>query len=688
MYNPPRAIVAAQGRKGGMGNGSVAKSRTGSYVSIAAITLSCIIYAIAEVRISSRAAVRAKLTPAGGSVDAAVRVSFRIQVCRMSDNLSGLPTTQHKSACADDGKQSTISARSGQLCYILVCLSALFFGYIAVAHQPTYDFLTKREGVIDTLTFPVFLLAGIAVVAAALTERRLLPRCGYILGGIALLFFAGEESSWGQHIIGFATPDFMADLNHQEEFNIHNLNALYDVISPANQNVALFMLYLVACAAFFARKSRILGIPSPPILITLALFIGTSFDLNVLTLYGYRALFLLLLLVALLSRNAGLFIATATSLSISLCVYYVFNHHWSHHGIPLINSRELGEYLFSVCCLFYAMTALLDQRTARQKIAASVAAFKSATALPSIRIKAPPFPDIGRKSFVGSSGSALTPWTGICALIIAGSVGLTLMAHLHARADAAAFQETLLLTRTAGPAARSNFDVYTDGRDLRYFKQPCAYADLKSTFFLGVFPQNVDDLPVGQRQNGFANLDFEFGQYGGMQDGACAAKVRLPDYEIARISTGQYTSDDGVATNLWLAEFPVNEYRADAAAFQETLSLTRTIEPTARSNFDVYIDGRELHYFKQRCGYADIKSTFFLGVFPQNVDELPIGQRQNGFENLDFDFGQYGQMIDDACAAKVRLPGYEIARISTGQYTWDADGAPTNIWIAEFPVDK
>ena len=116
--------------------------------------------------------------------------------------------------------------------------------------------------------------------------------------------------------------------------------------------------------------------------------------------------------------------------------------------------------------------------------------------------------------------------------------------------------------------------------------------------------------------------------------------------------------------------------------------LTRTLEPAARSNFDVYIDGRELHYFKQRCGYADVKATFFLGVFPQNVDNLPVGRRQNGFENLDFDFGQYGQMIDDACAAKVRLPDYEIDRISTGQYTSDADGAPTNIWVAEFPVNK
>ena len=308
---------------------------------------------------------------------------------RMSDNLSGLPATQRKSACADDDQQSTIGARLGQLCCIFVCLHALFFGYMDVAHQPIYDLLTKREGTVEILTFAAFLLGGVVLFAAALATRRPLPRCAYVLGGIALLFFAGEESSWGQHIIGFATPNFLVDLNIQREFNIHNNKAFADVVGFSEQMAVIFTLCLAACATFFARKNRILGIPSPPILLTLAILItvsyfytnyrGTSLDLDSLTLYGV----LLLLMVALLSRNAGLFIATAVSLSISLYAYYVFHHHWTHHGISL-NSRELGEYLFSVCCFFYALHALLDQRAARQKIAASVAAFTAA--LPSIRI--------------------------------------------------------------------------------------------------------------------------------------------------------------------------------------------------------------------------------------------------------------------------------------------------------------
>lgn len=286
-----------------------------------------------------------------------------------------------------------------QFCYIIFCLHILFFGYIAVAHHPIYGFLTRSEGAVEFLTFVAFLLGGVALFAAALTTRRLLTRCAYVFGGIVLLFFAGEEISWGQRIIGFATPDFLADLNFQGEFNIHNIRAVDEVVGFSAQRAMILMLCLAGCAAFFARKNRIFGIPSPPILLTLTLLLtmsyfrigygGAIFNFESLTLFGYGWLFLLLLMAALLAMNARLFIATAAALSIALCTDYVFHHYLSHHAFNLA-FREPGEYLFSICCLFYALTALLDQRTARQKIAASVAAIKSATALPSIRIKSPP----------------------------------------------------------------------------------------------------------------------------------------------------------------------------------------------------------------------------------------------------------------------------------------------------------
>jgi len=54
------------------------------------------------------------------------------------------------------------------------------------------------------------------LLAAALKGRHLFPRCVYILGGVVMVFFGGEEINWGQRIIRFETPAFLANLNTQE----------------------------------------------------------------------------------------------------------------------------------------------------------------------------------------------------------------------------------------------------------------------------------------------------------------------------------------------------------------------------------------------------------------------------------------------------------------------------------------
>lgn len=89
--------------------------------------------------------------------------------------------------------------------------------------------------------------------------------------------------------------------------------------------------------------------------------------------------------------------------------------------------------------------------------------------------------------------------------------------------------------------------MYADGTVLRYVKRPCGSEDSKASFFLHVFPTDVEDLPDHRREYGFDNLDFSFGQYRqdlGI-DGSCEAAVALPEYPIARIRTGQYIPNEG-----------------------------------------------------------------------------------------------------------------------------------------------
>ena len=66
-------------------------------------------------------------------------------------------------------------------------------------------------------------------------------------------------------------------------------------------------------------------------------------------------------------------------------------------------------------------------------------------------------------------------------------------------------------------------------------------------------PADADELPEERKEYGFDNLDFNLPERGGEMDGGCFAVVKLPEYQIASISTGQYTADGQV----WSEELEV-----------------------------------------------------------------------------------------------------------------------------------
>ena len=68
----------------------------------------------------------------------------------------------------------------------------------------------------------------------------------------------------------------------------------------------------------------------------------------------------------------------------------------------------------------------------------------------------------------------------------------------------------------------------------------------------------MNDLPDHRRWHSFDNLDFNFYGRGVILDGRCIATVALPEYDITRISTGQYVPVAGGFNNLWKEEFPFN----------------------------------------------------------------------------------------------------------------------------------
>jgi len=85
--------------------------------------------------------------------------------------------------------------------------------------------MAGERGFVELATVAV-LLPAVVLGVMLFARRRKLPRhvgWGMLLVALAALYFAGEEASWGQHVLGFATPRRWAQINSQRECNLHNL---------------------------------------------------------------------------------------------------------------------------------------------------------------------------------------------------------------------------------------------------------------------------------------------------------------------------------------------------------------------------------------------------------------------------------------------------------------------------------
>ncbi len=222
------------------------------------------------------------------------------------------------------------------------------------------------------------------------------------------------------------------------------------------------------------------------------------------------------------------------------------------------------------------------------------------------------------------------------------------------------------------------FDLYRHGNRLTYIKEICRATDTQPRFYLHLTPQNVTDLPPDRRPHGFDNLDFNFVHQGGMFDGKCLATIKLPNYNIATVKTGQFTPG---LKRIWSVEFALDVPQAVIESRRAEYAAVTAGMPLSRGVFDIYRHGDRLTYVKENCRPADMQPRFYLHLIPQNVTDLPPNRRQHGFDNLNFDFANQGTLFDGKCLATVELPDYEIAAIQIGQFTPDG----SRIWQAEFP---
>ena len=103
-------------------------------------------------------------------------------------------------------------------------------------------------------------------------------------------------------------------------------------------------------------------------------------------------------------------------------------------------------------------------------------------------------------------------------------------------------------------------------------------------------------------------------------------------------------------------------------------------ERVARSEFDIYRNGKLLIYTKAPCSEEELAPPFFLNVQPVDVRDLPNNRQQYGFEHFFYDhLGLYALWLGERCAFVRKLPEYDVRRVTTGQVQ---EGK--HLWLGEF----
>lgn len=183
---------------------------------------------------------------------------------------------------------------------LVVVLSPLVLNY------DQWWVLIRRElGIIElaTLTFLFTAIVAAVTLIRRATHAPREARVWYVVLAVGCFYFAGEEASWGQHVLGFQPPESIREANMQEEFNIHNIDSPLRYVFNKIPRFLTIMFCLWVCGLIplwwrhhcrknpeAALKNRELSfwLPGPTIAFTGIFAACTSFPRTLVENLGYE----------------------------------------------------------------------------------------------------------------------------------------------------------------------------------------------------------------------------------------------------------------------------------------------------------------------------------------------------------------------------------------------------------------
>jgi hypothetical protein len=146
-------------------------------------------------------------------------------------------------------------------------LFAALFVFLHTRHRNWMDVLCREDGALESLSALFYLLSAGIFLRLFITRRP--PNYWHM--AFAALFFAafGEEISWGQRILGLATPEALGGINVQNELNIHNIRSVHESARALGLLVVAAVCYAIPLSnrhsPHFRHLYRRLRVPVFPV---------------------------------------------------------------------------------------------------------------------------------------------------------------------------------------------------------------------------------------------------------------------------------------------------------------------------------------------------------------------------------------------------------------------------------------
>ena len=225
------------------------------------------------------------------------------------------------------------------------------------------------------------------------------------------------------------------------------------------------------------------------------------------------------------------------------------------------------------------------------------------------------------------------------------------------------------------PVARSAWNVHWDGGTLTYLKARCEDADMEGRFVLLV--TSSDGLPAGA-DTWSDKSDLLLRNLRRFDD-RCMMRIPLTNPRSVRTAFHPHRNERGA--RAWRATFRLDRDALRAAGRAAFGAAWARPSPSVEG-FRVRPYGNALVYVRAPCDLADdVEARFFLHATPAAAATPPPARPLAGFDNLDFDFGEHGAVVDGACVIEVPLPDHPVTGIHTGQFA-----AGTEIWSARIAI--